>query len=187
MGNIFNLIRHYDFQFYYQIYILGVHSPRIAYFYYFFARYGIVFFFLSFIYLIWRKKIGAFLCALLAMGFAGLVNLIVLFFWQRPWAFMTYAKLIIPNAAASYLDNSAFPSSHTYIAFAIATSVFLYGHKKLGPILYILAIFVALGRVGVGLHYPSDVIAGAILGILSGIIVYYIVRKYEQARKLTEI
>jgi undecaprenyl-diphosphatase len=121
------------------------------------------------------------------MGFAGFVNLIVLFFWQRPWPFITYAKLIVPNLSATYLDNSAFPSSHTYIAFAIATSVLLYGHKKLGLVLYVLAILVSLGRIGVGLHYPSDIIAGAILGILSGVIVYYVVRKYEQARKLTEI
>ncbi len=178
--NILNQIRQYDFNIYHYFYDLNNSSALIHYSAYFFARYGIVFFLLSFIYLTWKKKIRAFLCILLAMGVAGLVDFIVFVFWQRPRPFVTHGMVV--NADFYGLDTnlSSFPSSHTYIAFAIAISIFLYGHRKLGSILFLLASAVAIGRMCVGLHYPSDIIGGAILGTLSGVMVYYMVRNWEK-------
>lgn len=176
-------IRYYDFQIYYHLYRLTTahhYAYNIAYF---FARYGIVLFFLSFIYLVIKRKIPAFLCTLLAMGVAGLVDLLVFMFWQRPRPFITYDALVHPNITGMYADISSFPSSHTYIVFAIATSVFLYGHRKLGSFLFLLAIGVAVGRIAVGLHYPSDVIGGGILGIASGVLVYFLFNQWERAKE----
>lgn len=183
MNNILNSIRLYDFRGYYHLYQLGLDYPRVAEFYYFFARYGIVFFFLSFIYLIWKRKIPAFVCTLMAMGLAAVVDFVVFIFWQRPRPFVVHANLVAdPIIRGMQVDVGSFPSSHTYIAFAVATSVFLYGHKKLGSILFILAICVAIGRIGTGLHYPSDVIGGAILGMLSGVVVYFIAQNFATER-----
>lgn len=184
MQNFLDLLRYYDFNIFYKLYYLGLGNSSYAHFYYFMARYGIVFFFLSFIYLIWKRKIKAFLCTLFAMGVAGLADFLVYIFWQRPRPFVTYAHLVNPNTKGMYVDAVSFPSSHTYIIFAIATSVFLYGHKKLGSFLFCLALLVAIGRVGAGLHYPSDTIGGAMLGVLSGILVYILVRKWEHKREL---
>ena len=175
-------IRHYDFKIYYYVYRLGVDRPIVYEFYYFFSRYGIVLFFLSFIYLVLRKKIPAFLCTLLAMGFAGTVDFIVSLIWRRPTPFMTYEQLVTANTQGMYADMSSFPSSHTYIVFAIAVSVFLYGHRRLGSLLFLLAIGVAVGRIGTGLHYPSDVIGGVILGIASGVIVYKLFCRWEHSK-----
>lgn len=181
MDNLLNTIRSYDFHGYLTLYTYGQSDPRAAAFFYFFARFGIVFFFLSFIYLIWKKKINAFLCAFLAMGIAGLVDLVIYLFWRRPSPFISHSDLATPVIAGLHLeDNISFPSSHTYIVFAIAISVFLYGHRKLGSILFVLAVLVAIGRVGAGLHYPSDVIGGAILGLISGAVAFLIFRKAEK-------
>lgn len=183
MNNIINSTRLYDFQGYYKLYRLGIESPFIASTYYFFARYGIVFFFLSFIYLIWKRKIPAFLSALISMGFAGVVDFLVYIFWQRPRPFIVHSDLIAdPIIRGMKLGSASFPSSHTYVAFAIATSMILYGHRKLGSALFVLAVFIALGRIGTGLHYPSDVIAGAILGTVSGLIVYFLTRRLGMER-----
>lgn len=177
-----NVIRHYDFQIYYYLYELSLHHVWLKDFFYYFAKDGILFFFLSFVYLIVKKKIPAFLCTLFAMGVAGAVDFFVFIFWRRPRPFVTYDSLVHPDINGMYTDISSFPSSHTYIVFAIATSVFLYGHRKLGIVLFLLAICVALGRSGAGLHYPSDVIGGAVLGILSGWIVYLLFNNWEKTK-----
>lgn len=181
MDNFLQQIRFYDFRIYYRLYQLGLARPEVDQFFYFFARYGIVFFFLSFIYLTWKKKIRAFLCTLMAMGLAGTIDFLVYIFWQRQRPFVTYEGLVSkPDTYGMYASGASFPSSHTYVAFAIAVSVFLYGHRRLGSVLFILACMVAISRVGAGLHYPSDTIGGAIFGVISGVIVYFIVRKWER-------
>ncbi|HNU96830.1 MAG TPA: phosphatase PAP2 family protein [Candidatus Portnoybacteria bacterium] len=64
----------------------------------------------------------------------------------------------------------SFPSGHSAIVFAIAMAVF-YFNKKWGIIAFVLAILVGIGRVWIGVHRPIDILAGALIGILSGIIV----------------
>ena len=64
----------------------------------------------------------------------------------------------------------SFPSGHSAIVFTIAMAVF-YFNKKWGIIAFVLAILVGIGRVWIGVHRPIDILAGALIGILSGIIV----------------
>lgn len=181
MVNFLDKIRAYDYDGYLKLYIISQNNSFYDSIFYFFARYGIVFFFLSFTYLIWKKKINAFFCSFLAMGIAGLVDLAIYLFWRRPSPFISHSDLATPITAGLHInDKISFPSSHTYIVFAIAISVFLYGHKKLGLVLFALAILVAVSRVGAGLHYPSDVIGGAFLGLISGILAFIIVKRAEK-------
>ena len=180
MEKTINRVREYDLRLYLKLYQAGLNNPTLDQFYLFFSRYGILLFFISFIYLIWAKRINALICSFLAMGLAGLVDLLIYILWQRPRPFVAHADLAAAVTDQSRVDISSFPSSHTYIAFAIATSVFLYGHKRLGTLLFIIAILVAISRIGIGVHYPSDVIGGAMLGIFSGIVAYLIVHKAER-------
>lgn len=180
MVNLLDTIRSYDLRLYLELYNLGLNHPTIESLYYFFAKYGILIFFLSFIYLIWRTRINALICSMLSMAIAGIIDLIIYISWQRPRPFVAHADVVAPETSKFTVDISSFPSSHTYIAFAIATSIFLYGHKKLGTFLFIIAILVAISRIGAGLHYPSDVIGGAMLGIFSGIVAYLAVHKMQR-------
>ena len=173
MTQVLDLLRLYDYRVYYYLYRAGSDSR-------FFGAYGIVIFFLSFIYLIWRKKIKAFLAILLAMGVASLVDFLVFAFWRRPFPFVSHPEVSPMHLQNFYLDPASFPSSHTYIAFAISISVFLYGHKKLGIVLFLCSFLIAIGNIGTGLHYPTDILGGAILGTLSGVAVYRMVIKWEK-------
>jgi undecaprenyl-diphosphatase len=65
--------------------------------------------------------------------------------------------------AASPLDAYSFPSGHTLHAVAL-TLVALYHYPQLAPVLVPFTVLVALSRVVLGLHYPSDVLAGVIIG-----------------------
>lgn len=63
------------------------------------------------------------------------------------------------------LDQFSFPSGHTLHAVSF-TVIALHHFPALAPLLLPFAALVALSRVVLGLHYPSDVLAGAVLGAL---------------------
>ena len=61
--------------------------------------------------------------------------------------------------------DSSFPSGHSACSFAVACIMFRRMTKKYGVPAMILAILIALSRLYVGVHYPSDVLFGTISGI----------------------
>ena len=63
--------------------------------------------------------------------------------------------------------DPSFPSGHAAGSFAFATFI-LTRHRRAGLALAALATLVALSRVALGVHYPSDVAAGALLGAALG-------------------
>ena len=95
--------------------------------------------------------------------------LIAYFYWRaRPFAALGFDPLIFKSA----LDKS-FPSDHAVTASSLATILFLY-HKNSGYWGIAAAVLIGLGRVLAGVHYVSDVLAGAGLGVLAALIVFKI-------------
>ncbi len=74
---------------------------------------------------------------------------------------------VTPTREARMPTSSSFPSGHTASAFGFATTVAA-DFPILAPPLFGLATLVAYSRVHTGVHFPSDVIAGAILGCAIG-------------------
>jgi len=66
-------------------------------------------------------------------------------------------------------SSLSFPSAHATSSFAVATAMARV--EPLGALAFILAFALALGRPYLGMHYPSDVFAGALLGVALGLIV----------------
>jgi undecaprenyl-diphosphatase len=64
---------------------------------------------------------------------------------------------------AAHAADPGFPSDHATAAFAIATAIFL-RKRGWGIFALVAAAILSVGRVALGVHYPSDVIAGAALG-----------------------
>jgi len=61
---------------------------------------------------------------------------------------------------------SSFPSDHAMMWFAVATGVYL-ASRRLGIVAFIYSlIFICLPRIYLGMHYPSDVLFGVVLGVL---------------------
>jgi membrane-associated phospholipid phosphatase len=66
-------------------------------------------------------------------------------------------------------SSLSFPSAHALSSFAVATAMFRVDPATAGTFAFALAL--SLGRPYLGMHYPSDVLAGALLGIVLGLIV----------------
>ena len=66
-------------------------------------------------------------------------------------------------------SSLSFPSAHATSSFAVATAMVRVDPAMAGA--FIVAFALSLGRPYLGMHYPSDVLAGAVLGLLLGLIV----------------
>lgn len=66
-------------------------------------------------------------------------------------------------------SSLSFPSAHAFSSFAVATAMVRVDPATAGALLVATAL--ALGRPYLGMHYPSDVLAGALLGVVLGLIV----------------
>ena len=71
-----------------------------------------------------------------------------------------------------YINQSAFPSGHAAFYFAISTVVYFY-NKKTGILFFGASFLICLSRVFCGIHWPLDILAGAIVGIFSGWLIIY--------------
>jgi undecaprenyl-diphosphatase len=66
--------------------------------------------------------------------------------------------------------NSAFPSSHTALAFSLAVTIFMHD-RKVGWWYLLGALLIGTARVLANVHYPIDIIGGAFIGTLTAVIV----------------
>lgn len=136
---------------------------------------GIIWIVLAVVLLILPKtrKTGIIVAAALLMDLI-LCNLILknLVARVRPYDVNTAIAILIKKP----LDFS-FPSGHTAASFAAMTALFLAKMKKAWIAALVLAVLIAFSRLYFYVHYPTDVLGGAVVGILSGIIGYAIVEK----------
>ena len=98
--------------------------------------------------------------------------------WLLSWMgrhFIPVDRPFVSGLGKQWLPHAAthsFPSAHASVAFALATVVLLMARQAHWAALAVLAVFaaslIAWSRVYLGLHYPSDVMAGALAGAASG-------------------
>ena len=89
----------------------------------------------------------------------------------RPCTLDPTVPLLIPTPG-----EYSFPSGHTLHGFTAATAIFLH-FKKPGIAALVLAALIAFSRMYLFVHFPTDILAGMILGIGVAVFVYMIIMK----------
>lgn len=81
------------------------------------------------------------------------------------------------NLIVSPEHDFSFPSGHTCFAFSAATICFIY-NKPFGTAMYIIASLIAVSRLYLYVHFPTDVLFGIVFGILTALEVYYLEKHF---------
>lgn len=125
---------------------------------------------LYFVHIPRSEKIKIFWVTIISATVARLgVTELIRHFYHRLRPFMVYGdihKLVSDNAYS-------FPSGHAAFFFAFAMAIYFY-NKRWGAWFFVAATLISIGRVAVGVHYPSDILGGAVVGIASAYLVYRI-------------
>ncbi|MBI3638263.1 phosphatase PAP2 family protein [Candidatus Wolfebacteria bacterium] len=130
-----------------------------------------------------KKKIYFFsLAALSAIVSRGIITEAIKVFYPkiRPFAALGIKSLVSESA------NTSFPSGHAAFYFALALSFFYLFEELEGKIskkwmlfFFVSAALISVARVFVGIHWPSDILVGAVVGLLSAFLVKKILPKYN--------
>ncbi|WP_420490244.1 phosphatase PAP2 family protein [Neobacillus drentensis] len=78
-----------------------------------------------------------------------------------------YLMIVETKFPANPLQDHSFPSGHTTAIFSVVTPYVLF-NPQLAFVLIPLGLCVGISRIYLGLHYPLDVLAGGILGAITG-------------------
>ena len=172
----------YDIKLFYLFNNLSGKSEVFDWFAVFFADYfgyfvAVLFFAILFLAPFYRDRIKVFLTVAISVVLSRLViTEIIRFFYCRPRPFMAYTVNQLAEDA-----NCSFPSGHAAFFFALAMAIYFY-NKKWGWWFFLAAIIINISRVIAGVHYPSDILGGAIIGILVAYFVFTIVNRVNRAQ-----
>lgn len=123
---------------------------------------GLLWIFMALFLLLRKKTRQTGLAASLAIAINTVISNGILKLWvARPRPFLTYTDLtpMIPPPT-----DFSFPSGHTSCAFAVAFVLYEYLPKRYSIPILAVAAFIGLSRLYLGVHYPSDVLAGVLIG-----------------------
>ena len=147
------------------------------------AEYGVVLILLGLVLLYFKKYrvCGAAMLGGLAGGLMiGNVLLKNLVARPRPCWINTDISLLVAMP-----EDYSFPSGHTLHCFVAAT-VLMHYEKRLGIPAFVLAILVAFSRLYLYVHFPADVLAGAVLGIGIGLLAVWVAEKIRKRKNAAE-
>lgn len=149
-----------------QEYLRGPATDIFFVFYTTLGNAGLVWLVLSVIMLCFKstRKAGVTALLALAVGFV-FTNVILkpLVHRARPWLVVEGLTALVAES-----DPHSFPSGHTCAAFAAACAWRSYLPKQWANAALVCAVLMGFSRLYVGVHFPTDVLAGALVGCLSG-------------------
>jgi undecaprenyl-diphosphatase len=153
----------------------------------FFGEKGLGFIVIGLLLLIPRKTRRGAAAGLVAMLIGALVGELALkHFFCRPRPFVDFELVHgypMPFELPFLPSGYSFPSGHACAAFAFAVSLF-YSDKRLGIAGVVLASMVAFSRLYLYHHYPTDVIAGILLGTLCALVTIAVFKRFKIDEKL---
>lgn len=149
---------------------------------------GLVWIVLSIVLLFFKKTRAAGVMALVSMGLVYLLgDCVIKPIVQRPRPFLTDSELNMFRDAPLFApipSGYSFPSGHSAVAATFAT-IMLIKDRVIGLIVLGPALFMLFSRLYNYVHFPTDVLCGALLGIAVAFLVYFVFRKTKLDKKLS--
>jgi membrane-associated phospholipid phosphatase len=130
--------------------------------------------------ILWSNKKERFLTVLILLACILTVGTVITLFLKHYFERLRPLKILGDKNVNIFFEKiyyNAFPSEHTQIAFSVCTFMFIVVRKYWYWYL-ILALGVSFERIYAGSHFPSDVLAGAVIGIISAYAIVVLFRKY---------
>lgn len=145
------------------------------------GEFGLIWIIITVLLLIPKKSRRAGICSALAL----VASLCVTNFFLKNYVARVRPYEVVEGLTSLLgpVGEWSFPSGHASSGFAAAAAIYKSRPKWVGVPCIILAALLAWSRLYVGVHYPSDVIGGAIIGALLGLIVFWIFGEREYKRK----
>tara|TARA_Y100000310_G_scaffold313018_1_gene360904 strand:+ start:294 stop:812 length:519 start_codon:yes stop_codon:yes gene_type:complete len=144
----------------------------------FFAEYFeyiIIFGLLVFLVLKFKERfkivVGAFVAAIVSRL---IITNIIRWIWPRLRPFVESNV----NLLIDYPNKASFPSGHASFYFALSFVIYMY-NKKVGVWFLVGSFIMCLARVFIGIHWPLDILAGIVVGVLSGWVMYLVFKRYK--------
>ena len=143
-------------------------------------------------FLFWPKKDKTKNRAMILLSIAAaliarfMVKTIILFFYDRPRPYMELTSVHKLISVSAVENLQSFPSGHAIFFFALSTVIYSF-NKKLGIFFLAFSTLMSIARIFVGVHWPSDILAGAILGTIIGVIIKWVYKNYGDSVKTIKI
>lgn len=133
--------------------------------------------------LFFRKKRATGLMILVSLALFGLIGELALkHLIARPRPFYINTDITLNIVAPS---GYSFPSGHSGTSFAAALVIAFREKRWMGISAYALAVLIAFSRLYNYVHYPTDVLAGILLGTLCGAVTLFVFKKTGWARRIS--
>ncbi|WP_046214331.1 undecaprenyl-diphosphatase [Paenibacillus wulumuqiensis] len=120
--------------------------------------------------------------ALVSAAVGVTINWVLGEFFYRDRPFVSHEVIQLVHHEA----NASFPSTHSLGSFVIAMTIWQFRRRD-GWMWLVLAAGIALSRVWTGVHYPGDVLVGALIGVLVSVLVHRMFARISLANSLMEL
>ena len=123
-----------------------------------------------------RRNQWGFIYAIVGLGFSALLVQLINDHYFRARPYVAFPQLL-PQVHRLFYEPtvSSFPSFPAAVTFAFAFGIWL-ENKRIGGLLFCMAALMSLARVYIGIHYPSDILGGAAIGVTVTFIFSWILR-----------
>lgn len=127
----------------------------------------------------WKNRWFVFAESSLAIiGGWGIINRVVQYFYHRLQPFVNFSF----EPVFAHKITASFPSDHATVLAALAT-VFLFYNRGFGYVLWGVAAAVGFARIASGLHWPSDVLVGLLIGSALALISHFMIKPFKSESK----